>query len=52
MLGKYLRLKKSQYEKMFEKVLQENLYMVFELLEGGEVLQIPTEKPLAEKEAR
>ena len=32
-------------------VLQDNLYMVFELLEGGELLQIPTEKPLTEKEA-
>ena len=31
--------------------MQDNLYMVFELLEGGELLQIPTEKPLTEKEA-
>ena len=32
-------------------VLQDNLYMVFELLGGGELLQIPTEKPLTEPEA-
>ena len=31
--------------------LQDNLYMVFELLERGEVLEIPAEKPLTEEEA-
>ena len=31
--------------------LQDNLYMVFELLERGEVLEIPAEKPLSEEEA-
>jgi len=30
---------------------QDNLYMVFELLEGGEVLEIPTAAPLSEKDA-
>jgi len=30
---------------------QDNLYMVFELLKGGEVLEVPTEKPLTEKDA-
>ena len=34
-----------------ENVLQDNLYMVFELLERGEVLEIPAEKPLTEEEA-
>ena len=32
-------------------MLQDNLYMVFELVEGGELLQIPSEKPLTEPEA-
>ena len=32
-------------------LLQDNLYMVFELLERGEVLEIPAEKPLTEEEA-
>ena len=31
--------------------LKDNLYMVFELLERGEVLEIPAEKPLSEEEA-
>ncbi len=30
---------------------QDNLYMVFELLKGGEILEVPTEKPLDEKAA-
>jgi len=30
---------------------EDNLYMVFELLERGELLEIPTEKPLLEREA-
>jgi len=30
---------------------EDNLYMVFELLERGEVLEIPAEKPLTEEEA-
>ena len=40
-------------KKLFEivDVLQDNLYMVFELLERGEVLEIPAEKPLTEEEA-
>ncbi len=29
----------------------DNLYMVFELLEKGEVLNVPTNSPLEEKEA-
>ena len=36
---------------LYENCLQDNLYMVFELLERGEVLEIPAEKPLTEEEA-
>lgn len=31
--------------------VEDHLYLVFELLEGGEVLQVPTDKPLGEREA-
>jgi hypothetical protein len=31
---------------------EDDLYMVFELLEGGKVLDIPTRSPLSEKQAR
>lgn len=31
--------------------VEDHLYLVFELLEGGEVLQVPTEKPLTEEQA-
>ena len=30
---------------------EDNIYMAFELLEKGEVLEIPTDKPLTEEEA-
>ena len=30
---------------------EDNLYMVFELLDRGEVLEIPSDKPLTEEEA-
>ena len=30
---------------------EDNLYMVFELLERGEVLEVPAETPLTEQEA-
>lgn len=31
---------------------EDNLYLVFELVEKGEVLQLPTDKPLDEPTAR
>lgn len=31
---------------------EDNLYLVFELVEKGEVLQLPTDKPLDESTAR
>ncbi|KRT79407.1 protein kinase [Oryctes borbonicus] len=31
--------------------VEDHLYLVFELLEGGEVLQVPTDKPLSEQQA-
>lgn len=31
--------------------VEDHLYLVFELLEGGEVLQVPTDKPLSEEQA-
>ncbi|XP_055337781.1 calcium/calmodulin-dependent protein kinase kinase 2-like [Paramacrobiotus metropolitanus] len=31
---------------------EDNLYMVFELMEGGKVLEVPTASPLSEKQAR
>lgn len=31
--------------------VEDHLYMVFELLEHGQVLEVPTDKPLSEEEA-
>ncbi|XP_049824391.1 calcium/calmodulin-dependent protein kinase kinase 2 isoform X6 [Aethina tumida] len=32
--------------------VEDHLYLVFELLEGGQVLEVPTDKPLEEEQAR
>ena len=44
-------LEKCVFWEIVDVCLQDNLYMVFELLERGEVLEIPAEKPLTEEEA-
>lgn len=36
---------------MLDDPLEDSLYLVFELVEQGEVLSIPTEKPLTEDRA-
>jgi len=36
---------------VFDNTEDDNLYLLFELLKGGEILEIPTENPMSEKEA-